>query len=69
MKINAKVEVEVMDELGNQSLGLDTFSVRWMGGWEEKGRLKLASAKVEVEAVMGWSFLGATSLRKKCVNY
>ena len=42
-KASASNRVEV--EVEAQSLGLNTFSVRWLGGWEEK----LTSAKVEVE--------------------
>ena len=39
----------------DQSWRLGTFSVKWwwVVGWEEKGRLKLISAKVEVEAELG----------------
>ena len=42
-----------------QSLGFVTFSVGWVGGWEEKWRLKLSQlpteVEVEVEAELGKS--------------
>ena len=56
--VGVEVWVEVGVEVGvgawvKMQFSFLTFSVRWVGGWEEKWRLKLTSAKVEVEAELG----------------